>query len=88
MYDVLMQRILQQEKAIADLHQEIETLKYNSRKSYEAHISSKNCMDAVFERLTVLEDKVLPTFGPMLKSIEKVVGAFTTWSKDNPLDRR
>lgn len=40
----------------------------------------------VTDRLSILEDKIFPSMGPMISSIEKIVGGFEGWNLNNPLD--
>ena len=47
-----------------------------------------NALDSVTDRLSILEDKVYPSMGPMLDGIQKIVGGFSGWTLNNPLDRR
>jgi len=92
MYDVLLQKYIRQEKAlaraeekIARLQQEVDVLTKYLDKLIQAHANEG---DAVIERLSILEDRVYPSMGPMLDGIQKIVGKFSGWHLNNPLDRR
>jgi hypothetical protein len=56
--------------------------------SLQIHQVQYNRIVSVQERLTMLEDKVVPQFGPMLHRLEGVVGEFDEWNILNPLDHR
>jgi len=47
-----------------------------------------NEMADVIDRLSILEGKIFPSMGPMLDGIQKIVGKFSEWKLNNPLDRR
>jgi hypothetical protein len=95
MYDVLIQRIMRletslmyAEKRASKLQRQIDDLYSERDNSFKTHEAQYNRMVAVFERLTILEDKIFPKMGPMLDGIEAVVGSFDQWHTNNPLDRR
>lgn len=79
--------VLEQERGDR-LRAEVDLLYKERDNCFQTHLVNTNRAMAAIERLTALEDKVFPDFGPMLKRIENVVGEFTTWHRDNPLDRR
>jgi hypothetical protein len=95
MYDVLIQRIMRLEKALAlseerakKLQYEVDVLYQNSENCFRTHQAQSRRVIAAIERLTMLENKAFPTMGPMLDKLEAAIGSFDEWHKDNPLDRR
>jgi hypothetical protein len=44
--------------------------------------------DDLVRRLSLLEDKIFPTMGPMLDRVEQIIGKFKDWQAFNPLDGR
>jgi len=95
MYDVLIQRMIRIEKALAraeeranQLQKEIDHLYVERNNSFRVHEVQYNRTAAVIERLTLLEDKVVPGFGRTLHQMEDLVGDLDQWHANNPLDRR
>jgi hypothetical protein len=95
MYDVLIQRMMRIEKALAQaetranrLQQEIDLLYVERDNSFRTHEAQYNRMVAVIDRLSALEHKAFPNMGLMLDHLESVVGGFDKWHTNNPLDRR
>jgi hypothetical protein len=88
----LAQRMIRLEEALAHaeeranrLRNEVDVLNTYMDKVIHAH---SHGLDAVIDRLSILEDRIFPSMGPMLVNIQKIVGRFSGWTLNNPLDRR
>jgi hypothetical protein len=85
---MLEKRAEHAETKAARMQEYINWLFDEREKSLQIHQVNFNRIVSVQERLTMLEDKVVPTFGPMLHRLESVVGEFHEWNILNPLDHR
>ncbi len=84
MYDVLLQKFIRQNKALTRAEAKIERLQeqvdlLNKYMDKVIHAQA-NGLDSVTDRLSILEDRIFPSMGPMLECIQKVVGRFSTWT--------
>lgn len=82
----MLEKSVLAERACAESIQKVlDRLRGNVDLLGESHVHQTASLN---DRLSIVEDRIFPNMGSMLDGVQKIIGRFSGWHRDNPLDRR